>query len=165
MSHATDIINLPPERREATSPGGGFLLVWASLDGWRTFQAQAEFYSIENAQRRMLWRQALPHRHGPRQALVSDEGRVLLTDEWINVPAEHAIMVLDPQGKTLAHYTFDQVIAALGVPVREVGDRAKTSAWITEGPTLSADGATAEIKAGGRILVVRLADGQLSRKD
>lgn len=165
MSRATDIINLPPERREAASPDGGFLLVWTTLDGWRTPWAEAEFYRLENRHRQLLWRRTLPHRHGPRQALVSNQGRALLTDEWINVPSDYAILVLDQQGKPLARYTFDQVVAALGMPVREVGDRARASAWITEGPALSADGATALVKAGGHTLSIRLADGQLSRRD
>lgn len=165
MSHATDIINLPPERREAASPDGGFLLVWTTLDGWRTPRAQAEFYRLENQRRQLLWRRTLPHRHGPRQALVSNQGRALLTDEWINTPSPHAILVLDQGGRVIADHTFDQVVAALGVPVREVGDRAKASAWITEGPALSADGATALVKAGGHTLSIRLADGQLSRQD
>ncbi len=162
---ASDRIALPPERREVASPDGHFVLVLATADGWKTPQGSAALYRARPAGRELVWQRDLSHHHGPRRALVSEQGEVLLADEWINVPSRYALTLIAPDNRLLASYPVEQVFAVLGVPLPEITAHAKAGPWITDGPVLSADGKSALITAGGRTLEVRLSDGKLSVRD
>lgn len=162
---ASDRIVLPPERREVASPDGHFVLVLATADGWKTPQGSATLYRARPAGRKLVWQRDLPHYHGPRRALVSQQGEVLLADEWINVPSRYALTVIAPDNRLLASYPVEQVFAVLGVPLPDITAHAKAGPWITDGPVLSPDGKVALITAGGRTLEVRLSDGRLSVHD
>lgn len=164
METAADRILLPPEQREIVSPSGRFVLVLATADGWKTPRGLAELYRVQAAGRELIWKRGLPHHHGPRRALVSDAGEVLLVDEWINVPSRYALTIIAPDNRLLASYPVEQVFAVLGVPLRDITAHAKAGPWITDGPVLSADGTSALITAGGRTLEVRLSDGKLSAR-
>ena len=48
------------------------------------------------------WERELPQHHGPRQALVTKSGQVLLMDEWINVLSRYALVPMAPSGVTVA---------------------------------------------------------------
>jgi hypothetical protein len=159
---ASDRIFLPPERREVSSPAGSFVLVLATADGWKTPRGSAELYRVGSTGRQLIWKRDLPHYHGPRRALVSDKGEVLLADEWINVVSRYALTVIAPENRTVATYTAEQVFATLAIPPREITSHAKAGPWITEGPVFSPDGKSALITAGGRTLEVRLSDGKLT---
>lgn len=161
-AYAVDTIDLPPGRREASSSEGRYTLVLTSLDGWETYRVKAELYEGRPADRHSVWQRELPHNYGPRRALVSGQGEVLLADEWINVLSKYALTLIDRQNRMVAQYSAEQVIAALGVPIREVGSHAKAGPWITDGPSVSPDGRSALITAGGRVLAISLADGKLS---
>ena len=82
---------------------------------WASTGSKARLSSTAGGTAQLLWKQPLPHNYRPRFALVSDEGTVVLFDQWINVAGPHAVMVLDRTGKTLASHSFDEVAAALGV--------------------------------------------------
>lgn len=165
-SAAADRIVLPPERREVQSPSGQFVLVLGTADRWKTpYGARAEVYRLDPTGRSLVWRRDLPHYHGPRRALVTDQGEVLLADEWINVVSRFAIVVIAPDNQLRATYTAREVFAKLGVPPREISARAKAGPWISEGPVLSDDGHSALFVAGGRRLDVNLSDGSITIRD
>jgi hypothetical protein len=159
----SDRIDTPPVRREFPSPAGHYRLRIESLDGWRSPQPQASL-----ARRRAdgrydtLWTRPLPHHHGPRAALVSDAGQVLLVDEWINVRSRHALVLLDATARELLHATHDQVLAALGVTLDALANQARLGPWLTRAPELTANPLHARIAAGGRVLRVELRSGALT---
>ena len=153
---------LPPVRRDFRSLSDKFDLTLTSADNWNTPQATAELAEIKGAERRVVWRRTLPHELGPRLAMVTDGGAVILFDEWINVPSRHALMLIDSGSRTLADYSIDQLISALGVPRAGIAANAKLGVWLSGQPTLSGDGATVRLRAGGRDLQLNLADGHLS---
>ncbi|MCX6629476.1 MAG: hypothetical protein NTW28_17805 [Candidatus Solibacter sp.] len=113
----------------------------------------------------VVWQRELPHHHGPRRVLVADDGRVLLVDEWINVVSPFALTLIAADGGELAHYSAEQVLSLLAVPRKAITEHARFGPWITDGPTLSADGDWVLFKAGGRSLKLRLADGRISVED
>ena len=159
---AVDARQLPPATREFLSPSGQFALVLASADHWKTHYAEATLAAVNGVRRQPLWQQTLPHEKGPRRVLVMDSGAVLLLDEWINVPSRHAFMLISPEGKTLAHYSIDELIAKLGVSRRTIADNGKLGIWLSSTPVVKPDGMTVEFRAGGRGLLLELSDGRLS---
>lgn len=162
---AADRIMLPPEQREFQSPNGHFALAFSTADHWKTPRGSAGLYRLRAANRQLIWKRELPHHHGPRKVLVSDQGTVLFADEWINVPSRYALTLIGPDNHLLASYSVEQVFAVLGVALREITAHAKLGPWIGSGPDLSLDGKYALIKAGGRTLKVHLSDGKLSAHD
>ena len=74
-------------------------------------------------------------------------------------------MLISPQGRTLAHFSFDELIATLAVTRKAMSANARLGAWLSSLPAPSADGASIEFRAGGRGLVLQLADGHLSATD
>ena len=160
-----DAIVLPPAKRTFASPSGNFALTLSSLDGWKTFQATAELVAIDGAVRRSIWRQTLPHEKGPRHVLVLNSGAVILIDEWINVPSRHALMLIDAQGKTLAHYSIDELISVLGVARGIVGANGKLGVWLSEMPTPNAAGTLLNLRSAGRWLRLDLASGRVTAAD
>ena len=161
----SDRIVLPPERREVLSPSSRFVLVLATADKWKTPHGSAELYLVGTDERQLLWKRDLPHYHGPRRALVSDKGEVLLVDEWINVASRYALTIIDLENRIVASYNAEQVFKTLGVPLREITHHAKAGPWITDGPVFSPDGKFALIMAGGRTLEVSLSDGRLTVRE
>ncbi|MDP2810069.1 MAG: hypothetical protein Q8O34_07965 [Rhodocyclaceae bacterium] len=161
----TDAIVLPPARREFQSPSGKFFLTLVSADNWKTFHALAELSALDGAVRRPVWQQSLPHEKGPRRVLVADSGAVVLLDEWINIPSRHALMLISPEGRTLAHYSIDELIATLDVSRKTISANARLGIWLSSVPVLSADGTAVEFRTAGRGLVLQLADGRLAVTD
>ncbi len=154
---ATDRIDLPPLERRF---GSGFVLTVKSLDGWKTPLGRA---MLVDARGGVKWERELPQHHGPRQVLVTKSGQVLLMDEWINVLSRYALMLIAPSGVTMAEYSGEQIIRALGVPRAAIRLNARWGVWMTSEPSVVGDAVFFE--AGGRRLVLRLADGQLSARD
>jgi hypothetical protein len=159
---AQDRVDFPPLKRQFASPSGGFLLNVDALDGWKTPKAVATLHDAAGA---VLWRRELPHHHGPRRVLVTGGGQVLLVDEWINVISRYALTLIAPDGATIAQYTAEQIITLLAVPRPAITANARYGPWVSDGPSLSPDGKSVLFKAGGRTLVLRLADGVLSARD
>lgn len=157
-----DKIDLPPERREFSSPSGVYSLTATTADGWKTPRAALELYGRRADGRALpLWKHVFPHHHGPRRALVSDRGEVLLVDEWINVLSKYALTLVGPDGRTIAEYTAQAVVERLGVGWAQISLHAKLGPWLSEEPTESPDGRFALISAGGRLLTVEFAGGRL----
>lgn len=162
---AVDVISRPAATRVFLSPAGHYELTVSSADNWRTPRGVAELAEISGNERRLVWRQDLPHRMGPRTAVVTDSGTVVLIDEWINSPSPYALTVIDSSGKILAQYSLDQLIAALGVERRAISANARLGIWMSAAPVLSADGAAIIFRTGGRRLTVWVSDGRLSVAD
>jgi hypothetical protein len=112
--------------------------------------------------RTVVWKLALPHRPRPRFACVSDDGHVVLLDEWLNVRSELAVTVIGPDGRTLAQHNLEAVRAALGVPSAALAPLATYGVWMASKPLISATGKACEVKAGGRTLSIALSSGALS---
>ena len=154
---AEDRIDLPPLERRF---GSGFVLTVKTLDGWKTPLARA---TLVDARGGVKWERELPHHHGPRRVLVTQSGQVLLVDEWINVLSRYALTLIAPSGVTVAQYSGEHLISALGVPRAAIRLHARLGAWMTVEPRM--DGDSVVFEAGGRRLVLRLEDGQLSARD
>ncbi len=164
--NASDRIALPPAERTSVSRDGRFVFVVSAVaSGWRTPAATAALYTIEAGARRMLWTHALAQQYGPRFALVSDAGTVVMLDEWINVSTPFAVMIVDREGRTVAQRSTDEVRAALDVPMSELARRARFGWWLSGAPTLSDDGDIVRAPSAGRVLLVRVSDGKLSSSD
>ena len=159
---ARDRIEFPPVRREFDSPGLRHRLVVETTDGWKTPQPSASLYRLDGAKPELRWTQRLPHHHGPRSTIVTDDGRVLLADEIINVNSRYALMLFSPDGRILATHDHRAVIAALGATAAEIAANSRLGTWMTDAPVLAADGRSARIAAGGRALLVTLESGRLS---
>ncbi len=97
--------------------------------------------------------------------LVLNSGAVIMIDEWINVPSRHALMLIDPQGRVLAHYSLDALIAVLGVSRGVVGANGKLRTWLSAMPTSNAHGAVLNLRSAGRWLRLDLATGHLTAAD
>ncbi|MBK1681735.1 hypothetical protein [Rhodocyclus tenuis] len=162
MAAATDSIALPPVQREFASPSGEFTLIVSADDQWKTPRATAALYAKRSGTLQRVWTRQLPHHHGPRKVLLSEQGDSLLVDEWINILSRHALLLIDRRNQVIVEYSAQDVFAALGLSAREVGASAREGPWLADGPTLSADGQRALLRAGACTLEVRLADGKLS---
>lgn len=155
---SADAMLLPAAERSFASPGGHFLLKVRLFDGRR---ANAELLDLQGDKPRSLWQLTLLQEQGPRFAVVTDRGTVLLVDEWINVISRHALQLIDRSGRTIAHYPAEHLFKLLAVPRFQITVQAKAGPWISRGPTLSPDQTVAEFQAGGRRLRVDLATGDL----
>lgn len=150
-------MDLPPAERRF---GSAFVLTIRTLDGWKTPLGRA---TLVDSRGEVRWERELPHHHGPRRVLVTLDGQVLLVDEWINVLSRYALTLIAPSGVTVAQYSGEQIISLLGVPRAAIRLNARWGPWMTTEPKLVGDAVF--FAAGGRRLVLGLADGQLSARD
>ena len=157
-----DRITLPDARREFTSPSGGFSFVVSTRDEWKSLRGTGELFSVAGLTRTPVWSGELPQQYGPRFVIVSDSGSVLTLDEWINVSTPYAVVVRDRNNRQVAQHSTDAVQATLQVPMNEVTRLAKFGWWITAAPARTSAGDAVRVETGGKILTIRLADGQLS---
>ena len=158
---ALDSITLPPESQ--TFVGGDYQLVISSADGWQTPVAIAALSKGDEP----LWQKTLPHQYGPRFALVSPLGQVLLLDEHINIASDHAIALINAEGKTIADYSFDDVHRKLQDADRTITradmvNQAKSGWWISAPPTLIPAGTHAHVETSGTIIQIHLQNGVLT---
>lgn len=158
----TDRITLPDARREFTSRSGNFSFVVSTRDNWQSLRGTGELFSIAGSTRTSLWSADLSQQYGPRFVIVSDTGTVLMLDEWINVSTADAVVLRDRSNRQIARHSTDAVQAALQVPMNEVTRLAKYGWWITAPPVLTSAGDAVRVETGGKVLTIRLADGQLS---
>lgn len=158
-----DSIALPPARETFASPSGTYELLIAMRGApakWARSGSEATLLSTADRTSGPLWRRALPHSYRPRFALVSDEGTTALFDQWINVAGPHAVTLIDRAGKVIASHGFDDVAAALGIGRAGLA-AGRHGPWMQTRPSLDPSGTEARVEAGGKTLVVRLADGAL----
>lgn len=158
----TDVIELPPVYREFASPSTHFVLTIVSDDHWKTSTARAELHERRRGAQRSVWRHTLANIKGPRRAVVTDHGDVILIDDWINSPSQQALSLLNATGKTVATYSFDSLVAILQVSRRDVSSHATLGLWLSAEPTLSANGSTVRFRTADRGLSLRARDGQLT---
>lgn len=159
-----DRMSRPPVRRVFDSPSGRFQLVITTDDQWQTRTATGELRDQSNPAA-PCWRQALPQTQGPRHVMVTDQGMVLMIDSWINSPSPHAVVLFAVDGKQRVVYSFDALVAKLGVSRHAMVENARLGVWLGAEPALSADGTAVVLAAAGRKLVLTLADGTLSAVD
>jgi hypothetical protein len=157
-----DRISLPPLRRETTSLSGDYAFIVAAEDAWRSSRASGELVRVASGRQRPVWKTSLPEQFGPRFVLLDDRGDVLLVDEWVNTVTRHALVLFDVTGHERAHYTFDDIRIATGVPGSTIVQMAVHGSWLTSVPALDAVAQTATITAGGKTLSISLTDGHLS---
>jgi len=161
-SLAQDYVTHPPPRAEFLCAAGGYVFVLSTPDQWKTRKSNGQLLKIDGEERRPLWRRSLDHEFRPRFVLVGNSGDVLLIDEWVRIESRFAIMLLDRDNRVVAQYTLDEIRALLDVPPSVIGRAAQHGVWIAALPTLDDNAGTARIEAGGKVLSVRLGDGQLS---
>jgi hypothetical protein len=159
---AGDSIEHPAPRREFTSPNGQFMLVVEAVDKWKKLAAKATLLRTGAAAAKVVWSHAIVQQLGPRQVLVSNEGRVLMIDEGINVRSRYALMLFDAQGQVLATHDFDTLARAAGATEAAIKAHARFGTWMGDRPSLAAAGDFAEVPFAGRSLRVSMRDGGLS---
>jgi hypothetical protein len=159
---AKDQVPLPPGEEIFVSPSDRFRLHLLAAPDWTKDRPQAALAAVAAGREEVLWRRELPQELRPRLALVSDEGRVLLLDEWWNTRSGYAVMLLAPDGSEVARHGFEQVVAALGVTVAELDAEARLGRWISAPPRIAGEGRAARVAAGGKALLVDLESGALS---
>lgn len=159
---ATDTVPPPPVREEFFSPARDYVFALSTPDHWKSSKSVGELFQVAGNTRNLLWTRPLPHEFRPRYVLVGSTGHVLLLDEWINVSSRYAVMILDRDSQLVAQYDFDSVQRVLGVPVSKVTEMARHGWWIMSPPTLEPSGERARVGAAGKVLTIRLSDGDLS---
>lgn len=162
LSVAEDRLVTPSPLRYFMSVDGKFRLAVRARDDWKTPFTVATLTRYGQTPGRYLWSRALPHEYGPRRALVSTQGEVVLVDEWINIISIHALTVIGPKGKVLRVHEGEDVLALLDVPRREVSAHARVGNWMSAEPVFSEDGRQVILKSAGRELRLDLVDGGLS---
>ncbi len=158
----SDRITLPDFRREFRSPSGRFAFVVSTRDGWKSLRGTGELFSITGSVHTPLWSRELPQQFGPRFVLISDLGTVLMLDEWINVKSQYAVFLIDRNNRTVKQHDADAVQAAVQVPANDIVRMAKHGWWVSAPPSLNSAGDAARVETAGKILTIRLSDGQLS---
>ena len=154
---AADRMAQPPLHQ--TFSNSPYQLIVTATDSWQTPAATGQFYKGDT----LLWQQPLPHQYGPRFVLISQQGHLLLLDEFINVASPYALTLLDADGQTLAQYSFDDIQKTLAIPAATLTQKASSGWWISAAPTLSESEGLALVPTGGTILRVDLATGELRR--
>jgi hypothetical protein len=161
-ARALDRVPRAPAEERFTSPSGDYVFVLYAPEDWRTADPEGELLRHNGKGSASLWRRTLPQEYRARFALVSDEGRVLMLDDWWNVNSGHAVVVLDPEGRTVAIHGYEAVRATLGQSKKELLARARYGWWLGGRPRLAPGEETALVAAGGRHLAIDLRDGSLS---
>lgn len=152
----------PPEERVFTSPAGKFrLVVRARHSGWKGADANATLYGLEGGSPREIWTRELPHRYGPRFALVDSSGNVAFFDEWFNTPSEHALTVIAADNRRIAQYSFREIADVLQVAGEALVRSATKGPWMSGEPRFSPSGEHADVPAGGRTLRLNMQSGDI----
>lgn len=120
----------PPSQRLVHSPDKEATLKIATLDHWQTPFPTATL-TINNDLRYTV---TLPHWHGPKHALVTDDGIAVLLDEWPNIKNQYAVTVLSPQGQILKSWSTQQIQDLLGLTAEQLATRATQGVWLSGRP-------------------------------
>ncbi len=153
---AADSITHPPLRQVITA--GEYQLVIATANRWKTSVAIAHLYKDSILQ----WQKPLPQHYGPRFALISTKGSVLLVDEYINVASPYALMLLSATGEAIAHYSFEDIRNTLGISAADLTRQAASGWWVADAPRLGADQTVASVGAGSQRIIIDLQTGKLT---
>ena len=156
-----DALPLPPALRHGASPSGDYHLVLTLAEAEGRRYTIASLYAATEDLCQQIWSQPLPHSYGPRLALVSDTGTVVLLDDWINVASPRAIVVLNRAGAVMAQHSFDDIVAATGQSRAAVVDQAAQGFWLAGNPEINRAGSHLSIPAAGGQLTLDLTDGEI----
>lgn len=157
---ATDKITLPAEHQSFEA--GTYRLEIVSEPQWRSPTPTATLYDGDT----QLWEKELPHQYGPRFALVSSKGQVVLFDEYINVASPYAIALINTTGETTSTYSFDDIQEFLqNVSRADLTRQATSGWWISSPPQLDETDQNTLVQTGGTTLQTNLKTGELSRRD
>ncbi|MBC8167399.1 MAG: hypothetical protein H7Y20_16210 [Bryobacteraceae bacterium] len=158
-----DVKVLPPAKREFQSPSGSHVLEVSGTAGWKSPYAQVELFSLSGGTRRSLWSKELPHRFGPGSAMVSDTGRVLLTDEWLKTPSPYAILLFAETGIEVARYSMLDISKVSGVPSSKLVTTARFGSWMSASPRAAVSRNAVILEAGKVRLELDLDSGRITR--
>lgn len=154
---ASDRLTHPPIKQ--TFQNGPYQLEITAADNWQTPAAIARLTQAGT----LLWEQALPQQYGPRYALISSTGQVILFDEYINVASDYAIALISSSGNLTTQYSFTDIHNTLPTLTRADLTRQATSGWwLSAAPTLSEPNNTARIQTGGTTLNLNLNTEELT---
>ena len=165
VSHGSDLKALPPETRSFESPTGAYVLEIRAVDGWSQPSAGAELFRVDSADRSSRWFKVLPHRFGPGLAFVSDEGRVVLLDEWMKTPSEHAVVVVSTTGETVARHSMSEIGNAAGVATSVLVSKATVGPWMSAPPHFQPARDALEVEVAGVRLEINLRSGRISNAE
>ncbi|MEO0824952.1 MAG: hypothetical protein AAFW84_15270 [Cyanobacteria bacterium J06635_15] len=159
-----DVMPLPPTEQTVVSASGQYILEITASDGWDSTRAIAALYrnSANQDARELLWQRSLPQSYGPKYAVVSNQGQVVMLDEWINVASPYAVMVFDQNDNLLSQTSFDRLQTLLAVPRRQIVDQAMQGWWISAPPKLNTESAAVTVKTAGKQLIIDLTTGELT---
>lgn len=163
-----DQLDTPPTKRSFVSPSGRYRLeieLVQRTPPWRVDARLLATDGVDVTGGRTLWQQRLPHEGGPRTALVSDRGAVVLVDDWIRVLGPRALTLLAPDGRLLAGYSADQVIERVQRSRREVADAARFGTWMSDEAALSRPLGPVILRCANRGLALDLDTGRLTPTD
>ncbi|MCC2615693.1 hypothetical protein LJ739_05515 [Aestuariibacter halophilus] len=154
---ATDIIAVPDPVREYVSPSGQYRLVIRRNET----RASISVFNYQDGVN-VSWSSEIAHRFGPRFAFVSDNGQVILVDEWLNRFTDHAVTVFDSSGKVIASYSTDDIAQTLSATRQHVHKTATIGAWIQSQPVFDQSAHAVLFKCADKPLLVDVATGLLS---
>lgn len=160
-----DAISIPPMKREFSSPDGRHKFTVFTSDNWASKKAKVKLVKITENSQILLWSKDLPHEYGPRHVIVNNQGRILLLDEWINVPSNYAIVLLDSKGEIISQYSFDKLQRFLNISRAEIVEKAKEGWWIASTPTLDTSSNASSVGVAGKLLTIHLNDGHITSSD
>ncbi|HRK22608.1 MAG TPA: hypothetical protein PLX06_12400 [Fimbriimonadaceae bacterium] len=152
---------VPPVERIFRSPDGKLTLKVRSDDNWKTREPIATLLRGE----KVVAKTRIPHSHGPRDAGVTNDGYVVLFDEWINVKSTRAVSIYHPPFRLAHTFSFEDVAKVLNVEPKDLVRKAKkgayrTGTWMQSKPKLVRD--QFEVRSGDQILSVNLVEIALS---
>lgn len=168
VDRTSDRLDTPPRARSYASPSGRFRLELELAQLTPPWRVDARLLAVDptgQVSPRTLWQQRLPHDGGPRHALVSDRGAVVLLDDWIHIPSPRAVMLLAGNGQILASYSIEQVIERVQRQPREVTDAARFGNWLSEEARLAQATGPVLLRCAGRGLTLDLDNGRLASVD
>ncbi|MEL6259606.1 MAG: hypothetical protein AAFR12_00935 [Cyanobacteria bacterium J06626_6] len=153
-----DRLTHPPLRQTVANQGYQFVV--SAADGWETPAATGTLYESGTP----LWEVELAHQYGPRFAIVSSTGQVLLIDEFINVASSRAIALYSVQGELMAQHSFDDIQQTLDLPRARLTQKATSGWWVSAPPALNEAGDIGLVQTGGTTLSIDLLTGHLSHR-
>lgn len=171
VDRMADRLDLPPQKRSYSSPSGRYRLELDLVQRTPPWRVDARLLVVDGngtggaSPARTLWQQRLPHEGGPRSALVSDRGAVVLLDDWIRILSPRAVTLLASDGRVLASYSAEQIIERVQRPPREVAEAARFGNWLSEEARLAQPVGPVLLRCAGRGLALDLDSGRLTSVD
>lgn len=159
-----DAVRLPPEVRTVRSENGVYELRLkrpAELRKGRFPTAKLCRVSDAGSQT-TRWQQHLDFYVGPRFMFVTNDGVVVLVDEWLRkVDTPNAVTGFGPDGNRMYRYSLDDIKAKTGLSWSKIESSATEGAWLSEPPVITGS-RTIELHVGNVRLRLDAATGELA---